>query len=134
MRGAGGTEGGVGRFFAGLAMLIVGLYLLLRSVTVTSGFGWGYALLSFGGVGVTSGMIMIPFMIGVGMVFYSARSLLGWILAGGSLLALLAGIIASLRFRMWNLSAFDLLVILVLIAGGAGLLLSSLRSLPRRRV
>ena len=121
MRGAGGTEGGVGRFFAGLAMLIVGLYLLLRSISVTSGFAWGYTLFSFGGAGVTAGTIMLPFMIGVCMIFYSARSIFGWILAGGSLLALLAGIITSLRFHIWQLSAFDLITMLVLIAGGAGL-------------
>src|SRR5262245_36982489 len=105
MRGAGGTEGGIGRFFGGLAMLVVGLYLLLRSISVTSGFAWGYALVSFGGVGVTAGTIMLPFMIGIGMVFYSSRSILGWILAGGSLLALLAGIISSLHFRLSSLSA-----------------------------
>lgn len=130
MNGAGGTEGGVGRFFGGLAMLIVGLYLLLQSISVTTGFGMGTSLMSFRGYGVTSGMIMIPLVIGVGMLFYDGKNIIGWVLSCGSLLAMIAGVIASIRFRMVGLSAFDLITMLVLIAGGTGILLSSLRSLP----
>ena len=133
MTGAGGTEGGIGRFFGGLAMLLVGFYLLLSSVRVTSGFGLGHTLFGVGGVGVTGGMILIPMLIGVGMIFYDRRGIFGWILAVGSFLAMLAGIIASVRFRLWNVSAFDLIVMVVLIAGGAGILLSALRPLPSRR-
>ena len=48
-----------------------------------------------------------------------------------ALIAMVAGVIASIRFRLVGLSAFDLITMLVLIAGGAGILLSSLRSLPR---
>ena len=130
MNGAGGTEGGVGRFFGGLAMLFMGLYLLLQSISVTTGFGMGHALMSYQGFGVTSGMIMIPMVIGVGMLFYDGKNIIAWLLSCGSLMAMVAGVIASIRFRLVGLSAFDLIVMLVLIAGGAGLLLSSLRNLP----
>jgi hypothetical protein len=44
MEGAGGTRGGIGQFFLGLAMALAGGYLLTSQVTVTTGF-WGY----FGG-------------------------------------------------------------------------------------
>jgi hypothetical protein len=37
MTGAGGTSGGVGMFFGGLAMVIAGGYLLLTRVSVVSG-------------------------------------------------------------------------------------------------
>jgi hypothetical protein len=43
------------------------------------------------------------------------------------------GVLASVRFTMRPQSSFDLIVILVLAAGGAGLLLSSLKNLPRER-
>ncbi len=131
MQGAGGTEGGVTRFFSGLGMLILGLYLLLQSIRVTTGFGMGYALMSFGGFGVTSGMVMIPFTIGVGMLFYNGKSIVARVLASGSLMALIGGVVASIRFRLVGLSAFDLITMLVLIAGGTGILLSSLRDLPK---
>lgn len=128
MNGAGGTSGGLGRFFIGLAMLCGGVYLLLNSIQVYSHYGFGARLYSMGGFGVTSGMIMIPFMFGVGMIFYDSRNIFAWILAGGSLLALVFGVISSIQFTFQSMSAFDLIVILVLTAGGLGIFLSSLRS------
>jgi hypothetical protein len=131
IKGAGGTQGGIGRFFIGLVMMVGGGYLLLNSIQVTHHFSLGYRLYAFGGLGITSGMVLIPFIFGVGLVFFNARSILGWLLAGGSLVALVFGVIASVQFRMRPMSAFDLLVILVLLVGGIGLFLSSLRSFDR---
>lgn len=128
MIGAGGTSGGLGRFFIGLAMLIGGVYLLLNSINVYSHYGFGARLYSMQGFGITSGMIMIPFMFGVAMIFYDSKNYFGWILAGGSLLALVFGVISSIQFTFQSMSAFDLIVILVLTAGGLGIFLSSLRS------
>jgi len=127
MRGAGGTSGGGGRFIIGLIMFCGGMYLLLNSIKVYN-YGLGARLYSFGGYSVTSGMIMIPFMFGVGMLFYNSRNPLSWILTGGSIVALIFGVISSIQFTFRSMSAFDLIVILVLAVGGLGLLLSSLRS------
>lgn len=131
VRGAGGTSGGVGQFFIGLVMLCGGIYLLLNSIHVSSHFGlatrlFGFA--AFGGMSITSGMVLIPFLFGVGIIFYNSRNPLGWLLAVGSLVAMIFGVIASLRFNMRAMSAFDLIVILVLTVGGLGLFLRSLRS------
>ena len=117
MRGAGGTEGGVGQFLVGVAMLVGGMYLLLDSIAVSSSFG------------VTGGMLLIPFVFGVGLVFYNGRSLLGWLLALGSIVALVFGVLASVSFSLRGMSAFELLAILVLAVGGLGLVLRSLRPL-----
>ncbi|KAA3659985.1 MAG: hypothetical protein DWQ10_07705 [Calditrichaeota bacterium] len=128
MQGAGGTQGGVGRFFLGLIMIIGGGYLLLNAIHVTNHFSMGYGLYNFGGFRLTSGMVMIPFMFGVGIIFYNSKNFLGWLLAGGSLVMLIFGVITSINFRMRSMSAFELIVILVLLVGGIGLFLSSLRS------
>lgn len=127
MRGAGGTEGGAGQFLVGVVMVVGGMYLLLNSIGVHSSFGWGARLFGVGGAGVTGGMLMIPFIFGVGLVFYNARSVLGWLLAGGAVVALVFGVLASLAFSLRGMSAFELLAILVLAVGGIGLLLRSLR-------
>lgn len=128
MNGAGGSSGGIGQFFIGLAMLIGGVYLLLNSISVNAGYGFGARLYGVGGFGITSGMIMFPFMFGVGIIFYNSKNWLGWLLAVGSLVALIFGVIASIQFRFNGMSAFDLVVILVLAVGGAGLLLRSFKS------
>jgi len=113
-------------------MMCGGFYMLFNAISVHSSFGMGMGIYSwnaFGGsYGVTSGMIMIPFIIGIAMVFFNVRSLLGWVLSLGSLAALLFGVISSLHFDLRTMSLFDLLVILVLAVGGLGLFLGSLRS------
>lgn len=126
-RGAGGTGGGTGSFLIGLIMMIGGGYLLLNGIVVRPNFGFGAVAFRFGGVPVTSGMILIPFMFGVGLVFYNARNWLGWILACGALVALVFGVMANMTLELGRMSAFDLLVIIILLVGGIGLFLRSLR-------
>lgn len=129
-KGAGGTEGGTGSFILGIFMMCGGGYMLLQSITVRSGFGWGMSMYHFGsGISITNGMIFIPFMIGVGIIFYNSRNFIGWLLTLGSLAALVFGVISNLHVSMRTMSAFDLIVILVLTVGGLGLFLRSLRNL-----
>ena len=129
MRGAGGTDGGAITYLVGLAMMVAGGYLLLNNIIVAPPrLGFGRALYQFGGFPITSGMVFIPFMIGVAMIFYKGRSWLGWLLAAGSVLALVVGVVSSTQLIFNRLSAFDLIVIFVLLAGGLGLFLRSLRA------
>jgi len=127
MRGAGGTSGGEWSFVIGLAMMIAGFYLLFNSITVDTRFGLGMRLYGFGGFGVTSGMLMIPFIAGVIMIFYSSKNPIGWVLSVGALIALIVGVLAAARFRLSGMTSFDLIVILVLAFGGLGFFLRSLR-------
>lgn len=136
MKGAGGTSGGLGQFFIGLIMMCGGFYMLLNAITVTSSFGMGMRLYGFSAMGnsfnVTSGMIMIPFMFGVGLIFYNSKNILGWILSIGSIAGLIFGVISSIRFSFRTMTSFDLIVILVLAIGGLGLFLRSLKALDEK--
>lgn len=127
MRGAGGSNGGLGLFFIGFFMFCGGIYMLLNSITFYTNYGFGARVYNLGGFNVTSGMIMIPFMFGVGMIFYNAKNVFGWLLATGSLVALIFGVISSIQFQMRSMSAFDLAVILILTVGGLALFLRSLK-------
>ncbi len=133
MKGAGGTSGGIGTFFIGLIMLCGGGYMLLNAINVTSNFALSTRLYGFsamgGNYGITSGMVMIPFMFGIGLIFYNSKNILGWILSIGSITALIFGVISSIQFSFKSMSAFDLIVILVLAVGGLGLFLRSLKSI-----
>ncbi len=127
MNGAGGTSGGSGQFILGLLMMCGGFYLLLSGIVVSSNFGMSTRLFGFGsGFGVTSGMIVIPLLIGIGMVFYNAKNYIGWFLMLGSFTALIFGVIASVSMNLRTMSAFDLIAILVLAIGGLGLFVRSL--------
>ncbi|MGB1311795.1 MAG: hypothetical protein ACPG47_11310 [Leucothrix sp.] len=133
MRGAGGSDGGLMSFLIGLVMMCSGFYMLLNAIVIRSRFGFGYNLYNVGGFSITSGMIMIPFIFGVGLIFYNSKNYLGWILAGVSLISLIFGVIASVNFSFQRMSAFDLIVILVLAFGGLGLFLRSLYPAESRR-
>ncbi|MFQ1699493.1 hypothetical protein ACJ5NV_02745 [Loktanella agnita] len=127
-RGAGGSAGGTGSFLIGIIMMIGGGYLLLDGIVVRPNFGLGARAFGIGGVSITSGMILIPFMFGVGMIFYNSKNWMGWLLAGGSLVALVFGVIANMTLQLDRMTAFDLITILVLLVGGIGLFLRSLRA------
>lgn len=128
MRGAGGTDGGIGGFVLGFVMMCAGGYMLLQGIVIRPVFGFRTAMFTVGGWPITSGMIFVPFIFGVGMVFYNARNPLGWLLAVGAVVALMFGVIANTQLQLARMTAFELLVILVLLVGGLGLFLRSLRA------
>ena len=133
MNGAGGSSGGIGQFFIGVIMMCGGFYLLLNAITVSSNFGLSSRLFGFGNnFGVTGGMIMIPFIFGIGLVFFNAKNILGWLLTLGSITALIFGVISSVRFNLRTMTTFELIVILVLAVGGLGLFLRSLKKIDAK--
>jgi hypothetical protein len=120
MQGAGGTQGGVGEFFLGLAMAVAGGYLLTSQVTVSSGF-WGF----FGPQ--TFGLSLLPLVVGCGLLFFDGQSRWGLgLLVAGALIVLL-GIVMNLRIYFEPTSLFNTVFMLVLLAGGLGLVARALK-------
>jgi multisubunit Na+/H+ antiporter MnhF subunit len=120
-RGAGGTRGGVGEFLLGLGMSVAGAYLLTQRVTVSSGYWtlWGYNAF---------GLSLLPLLFGIGLLFFNGRSVAGWLLTFAGVVVILVGIIANLGIYFQPTSLFNTLVMLVLLAGGIGLVARSLRA------
>ncbi|MBA3442262.1 MAG: hypothetical protein H0T92_20590 [Pyrinomonadaceae bacterium] len=120
-RGAGGTPGGIGEFLLGLAMAVAGAYLLTNRVSVTSGYWslWGYN--SFG-------MSLVPLVFGIGILFFNGKSIAGWLLLFVGTIIILAGILMNLQIYFQPTSLFNTIVMLVLLAGGIGLVARSLSS------
>jgi hypothetical protein len=120
-RGPGGAPGGLGEFLLGLVMSVAGGYLLTSQVTVTGGFWnpWGYD---------TFGLTFVPLIFGIGFLFFNAKSAAGWLLTLAGAVIILAGIISNLRIFFQPTSLFNTLVMLVLLAGGLGLIARSLRA------
>jgi uncharacterized protein len=120
-RGAGGTRGGVGEFLLGLGMAVAGAYLLTQQVTVTSGYWtlWGYNAF---------GLSLLPLVFGIGLLFFNGKSVAGWLLTFAGVVIIFAGIITNLGVYFRPTSLFNTLVMLVLLAGGVGLVARSLRA------
>jgi len=121
VKGAGGTPGGVGTFFLGLAMAVAGGYLLTNQVTVSTGF-WGF----FGHQ--TFGLTLLPLLVGIGFLFFDGRSAWGIFLTVGGALMILLGILMNLRIYFEATSLFNTVLMLGLLFGGLGLLARSLKA------
>ena len=90
-RGAGGTSGGIGQFVLGLILLGLGLYLFLSRVIVTSNLWELFGMNAFG-------VALVPLVIGIALLFFDSKSIAGWVLAIGSFLVIIVGIITNLSF------------------------------------
>ena len=111
----GGTSGGLIEFVIGLAMSIAGGYMLVSRVVVTSGF-W-----SWNGYN-TFGLSLVPLIFGIAFVFFNGRSIIGWILIFASAIIIASGILMNLQIYFQPTSLFNTIVMLVLFAGGLGLI------------
>ncbi|HEX8098510.1 MAG TPA: hypothetical protein VF507_10755 [Pyrinomonadaceae bacterium] len=118
-RGAGGTPGGLAEFFIGLVMTVAGGYLLTNTVMVVSSYWtvWGHNAF---------GLSLLPLLIGVGILFFNGRSIAGWLLLAVGVVVILTGILMNLQIYFQQTSLFNTLVMLVLLAGGIGLIARSL--------
>lgn len=131
MQNVGGTPGGMRAFLLGIIMIVVGGYLLLNQVTVHGGF-WRFDFM--GGAGRSFGITLLPFLFGIGILFFDGRSFAGRILTGAGALFILAGIIANLDIHFRQTSLFNTLVMLILLVGGTGLVVRSVMPMePRKR-
>jgi|SRR5215813_4573907 len=125
LRNPGGTRGGFGEFALGLALLVVGGYLFLDNVIVsTAGSGWGWGW--FGG-NRPFGVTLIPLFIGISFLFFNGRSVVGWLLTIASAIVILVGIVANLSVQWRPTSLYFTLIIIALMAAGIGLIARSVR-------
>ena len=92
------------QFVGGVIMLVVGLYILSQKVMVSSSYGF----FSMWGGRFSSGLIMVPLIIGVVWMFAT----------GGSFVS---KVFASTRIWLVSITMYEWVLILVLIFGGAGL-------------
>ena len=102
-------------------MAAAGAYLLTNQVSVSSGYWnlWGEH--SFG-------LSLVPLILGIGLLFFNGRSILGWFLLFAGLIIVFAGILMNLQIYFRQTSLFNTLMMLVLLVGGIGLVARSLRA------
>ena len=123
--GAGGTPGGLGEFFIGLALSVAGAYWLTQQVQVTSGAWNIYGYNSFG-------LSLLPFLLGMVMLFANGKSFWGYPLVFMGAVIIFIGILMNMRIYFQPTSLFNTLMMLGLLAAGIGLVIKSLQPARRR--
>jgi len=134
--------GDIVQFIVGGCLFGSGIFLFMNQVMVRSdgaiqgalspwgryGGGWGSAaggpLFPWGTPGL--GLLMIPLGIGVCLLFAGQFQRWGKLLLWGSLAALFAGVLNSVRISLMPATLWQLAVYVVMIASGGGLMFRSL--------
>jgi hypothetical protein len=119
LKGAGGTPGGTGEFIIGLAMAIAGAYLITNQVVVVSSF---WSIRGYNAFGLS----LVPLIVGTGILFFNGKSIIGWLLLFIGVVVIFTGILMNLHIYFERTSLFNTIVMIVLLAGGIGLILRGL--------
>lgn len=110
-----------GLLLLGLGMLFGGLALFFLRINVTSGqLYWGL----FGNRGL-SGIIFIPFILGIILMVLFSKSIWPKILTGLGVLAIVLGVISTMTFR-FSANMFETITYMILIFVGGALCLKIL--------
>ena len=65
---------------------------------------------------------LVPLIFGIAFVFFNGRSIIGWLLIAVSIIVIAAGILMNLQIYFQPTSLFNTIIMLVLFAGGIGLI------------
>ena len=106
-------------FYVGLMLLVGGLFFILSKTIVSSGF---YAW-RIGGFNISSGLIIVPLLVGIIWLFYNPKSILAKIVSILGAIFIIASIIMGIHISFTTTTLFDFVVMIVLMGAGAGLLL-----------
>lgn len=108
-------------FYIGLLLIISGLFFLLSKAVVHSGF-YGF---SIGGLNVSTGLVVIPLMFGVVWLVNNPKSFWARLVTIAGSIFIVASIIMNIRITFTTSSFFDYLIMMLLIAGGIGLIIKA---------
>jgi hypothetical protein len=111
----GGTPGGLGHFLLGFIMTCLGAYLLSNQVIVAGSYWNFYGSNTFG-------ITLLPMLIGIAILFWNGRSIVGWLLTTAGAIFIFAGVIANMHIYFQPATLFHTIVMLVLLVGGLGLI------------
>ena len=100
-------------------MVIAGAYLITNRIVVVSNY-W-----SWGGYSMF-GLSLLPLIIGIGILFFNGKSIVGWILLFLGVVIIFAGVLMNLQIYFQATSLFATIAMIVLLAGGIGLIFRAL--------
>ncbi len=110
-------------FFVGLLLFGGGVFMILQNIVVKSTVGGGGYFYHIGSWGVPNGLIMLPVLIGVIMLFAMDKKIFGWIVFVLGILFILLTILMTVRISWRTSSAYAFLIMFGMAAAGGGMLM-----------
>ena len=112
------------QFFIGFVLLGAGVYWVLNSFEVSSGFGYGYY--SLFGMRITGGVMLIPLLVGIGLLFFCDKKIIGGCVTALGLVIILISLLSSVSFHAKYNTLYVYVLMFGMIAAGAGLVIKAL--------
>lgn len=123
LNSGGKSESGTSSDFnllGGGALVLLGIVAVMSHIHVSSGWGWGTA-----GAG-EGGLTVLGIVVGLGMVFYNYKNLVGWLILGGTIVGTILLVLSRLRLMMDPMNLIGLIFIFLPFALGAALIAKGL--------
>ena len=95
------------QFVAGIIMLVVGLYIFSQKVIVFSGF------FSFGGGRFSSGLIVVPLIIGIVWMFVSGANFASKVFTVLAAIIIIASVVMTTNIHLSAMTLYDWILILL---------------------
>lgn len=108
-------------FFLGLLMFAGGVFMILQNVIVRT--SWGTSFYHIGDWAVPNGMIVLPVLIGIVMLFLMEKRIFGWIVFILGLIFIMLTIIMSVQISWKTSNGYMFVMMFGLAAAGGGLLM-----------
>ncbi|NLT09634.1 MAG: hypothetical protein GXY08_09045 [Ruminococcus sp.] len=125
--GSDSSEGGdLLKFFIGLLLLGGGLFMIFNNLTVSSTWGSGGYFFHIGTFNLPNGMVMLPMIAGIAMLFLMDRKIFGWIVLAIGILIVLLSVLLTTRIYWRSTSAYVFIIMFGMTAAGAGMVLKEL--------
>lgn len=112
------------KFFIGLVMLGAGLFMIFQNINVTS--NWGGYFFHIGSFHLANGMIMLPLIVGIGMLFLMKRKIFGWAVLAIGVVIVLLSVLMTTHLTWKTTNAYIFVIMFGMTAAGAGLVLREL--------
>ncbi len=108
-------------FIVGMALMAGGLFLIFQNTIISSGF----TLVDILGFTPPTGIIILPLLIGIGVLFFNGKSVIGWILVTLGIITILLGLLMGLRMTFRPVTLYHGIMMFGMTAAGAGLFLKA---------
>lgn len=112
------------QFFMGFLLFGGGLYWVFNSFTVSS--TWGYGYWGIGSFRMPMGTMLIPLLVGIGLLFFFEKKAIGGFVCALGVLIILISLITSLSFHATSGTLYTYILMFGMVAAGAALLIKVL--------
>ena len=120
-------KGNILTFFVGIIVFLIGVYMIFQNTIISTGF----SLTRMFGFTPNFGIVLLPLLIGIIVLFFNPHNILGWFLIILGILIILMGILMGLRITFMPVSLFEGIFMFGMTAAGIGITLKGLFGINR---